>query len=84
MSKNIGKVDRSFRFLIGHILLLTGLWMLEGLHGNITGILMALFSLVGFYMAITGKCVLFHLFKIHSFSKAELEVFGHPYPKGHI
>ncbi|XOV91785.1 MAG: DUF2892 domain-containing protein [Bacteroidota bacterium] len=81
MAKNIGRTDRSFRFLMGHILLLTGLWMFNGLNGNITGILITIFALFPFYMAITGKCILFYLLKIHSLSQTELKVYGHPYAK---
>ncbi len=79
MVKNVGRADRSFRLLTGHILLLTGFWMLDGLHGNIAGIILTIIALVTFFMAIISSCIIFQLFKIHSLSRTELEVYGHPY-----
>lgn len=79
MTKNVGRIDRRFRFLIGHILLLTGLWMLNGLQGNLTGIIISLIALIPFYIAITGNCFVFRVLKLHTLSNIELEAYSHPY-----
>lgn len=81
MKKNVGKIDRSLRFLLGIFLLWLGLWQFNGLEGNISGILISLTALMPFYMVVTGSCFVFSWFKIHSLSKSECERYGEPYPK---
>ena len=84
MIKNVGLIDRLLRFLLGVLLVLVGLWKLEGLEGNIVGILMAVVSLLPFYMSITASCFVFKWFKIHSLSKSECERNGDPYLKNKV
>ncbi len=78
---NVGKIDRSLRFLLALTLLWLGLKMFDGLHGNLIGILIAATSLMPFYMAITGSCFVFRWFRIHSLSKAECRKYGVPYAR---
>ncbi len=79
--RNVGKIDRSLRFLLGVFLVWLGLWGLEGLTGNLLGILMALAALLPFYMTFTASCFVFRWFKIHSLSKSESARYGSPYRK---
>ena len=79
--KNVGKIDRILRFLLGLFLIWLGVFVLNGKGGNVIGILVALISLMPFYMALTSTCFVFRWFKIHSLSKNECEIHGHPYPK---
>ena len=82
MKKNVGKIDRALRFLLGLFLIWLGVFVLNGKEGEVIGILVALISLMPFYMALTRSCFVFRWFKIHSLSKKECEIFGQPYPKG--
>jgi hypothetical protein len=82
MIKNVGKIDRTLRFLLGLFLVWLGLFMLNGKEGKVMGIFVALISLMPFYMALTGSCFVFRWFKIHSLSKKECQIHGHPYRDG--
>ncbi|MGL1887960.1 MAG: DUF2892 domain-containing protein [Reichenbachiella sp.] len=79
--KNVGKIDRTLRFLLGLALIWIGLFVLNGKDGNVIGIIVAVCSLLPFYMTITGSCFVFRWFKIHSFSKKECQIYGSPYPE---
>ena len=81
MTKNVGKIDRTLRMLLGLFLGWLGLFILNGIEGNILGILVALISLVPFYMVVTGSCFVFNWFNIHSLSKTECIIYGEPYSK---
>ena len=81
MIKNVGKIDRTLRFLLGVVLVWIGLFVLNGLEGSLIGILVALISLMPFYMAFTRSCFVFRWFKIHSLSNKECEIHGKPYPE---
>ena len=69
MIKNVGKIDKTLRFLLGLILVWLGLFVLNGKEGSVVGILVAIISLMTFYMSLTGSCFVFSWFKIHSLSK---------------
>jgi len=79
MIKNVGWIDRLLRFLLGILLIWIGLWELNGLQGNIIGIVVTVISLIPFYMTWTGSCFVFRWFKIHSLSKTECQRYGEPY-----
>jgi len=70
--KNVGKIDRTLRFLLG-------LFVMNGKEGDIIGILVATISLIPFYMTFTVSCFVFRWFKTHSLSKKECEIYGPPY-----
>jgi hypothetical protein len=82
MIKNVGKIDRTLRFLLALFLVWLGVFVLNGKEGNVIGILVALISLLPFYMAVTRSCFVFRWFKVHSLSIKECEIYGQPYPKG--
>ena len=79
MKKNVGKADRTLRFLFALFLLWLGLFSLNGINGKISGIIVALFSLMPFTTSISGRCPVFRWFRFHSLSKKELEAYGKPY-----
>ena len=81
MIKNVGSIDRLLRFLLGSFLVWLGLWQFNGLQGNLIGILIALASLLPFYMVVTSSCFVFRWFNIHTLSKAERQKHGNPYEK---
>lgn len=78
MKKNVGKIDRTLRFFFGLFLVWLGLFVLNGKEGEIIGILVAMISLLPFYIAFTRSCFVFRWFKIHSLSKKECEIYGQP------
>ena len=82
MIKNVGKIDKTLRFLLCLILVWLGLFVLNGKEGSVVGILVAIISLMPFYMALTGSCFVFRWFKIHSLSKKEYQIHGNPYRDG--
>jgi hypothetical protein len=79
MIKNVGKIDRTLRLLLGLTLVWLGVIVLNGMEGDVLGILVSLISLMPFYMAVTRSCFVFRWFKIHSLSKKECEIYGQPY-----
>ncbi len=81
MKKNTGKIDRTLRFVLGLFLVWLGLFVMNGKEGNIIGILVAIISLIPFYITFTGSCFVFRWFKIHSLSKSECQRYGDPYVK---
>jgi len=82
MAKNVGQIDRILRFLLGIFLVWFGVFLLNGKEGNLIGILVAVTSLMPFYMSLTRSCFVFRWFNIHSLSKKECEIQGSPYSKG--
>lgn len=81
MERNVGAVDRLLRTLLGCFLLGFGLLVFDGVNGNIYGIIISSLSLIPFYMALTGTCIAFRIFQIHSLSEAERLKYGDPYRK---
>ena len=69
MEKNVGNTDAFLRSVLVIILLVLGLLILDGIHGNLIGILVALVALMPLYMVITRKCFVFKFLKISSISK---------------
>jgi hypothetical protein len=67
--KNVGNLDALLGTPLGIFLVAFGLLFLDGWRGNIIGILVALISLMPFYMAITRKCFVFRWLHISSIPK---------------
>ncbi len=78
MIRNVGRIDRILRFILGIFLLWLGIFGLEGKGGNIIGIIVAIISIMPFYMSITSSCFVFRWFNIHSLSKVEINKYGNP------
>ena len=71
--KNVGLIDRTLRFLLGVSLVFIGLFWMDGIHGQVPGIIIAICSLLPFYMALTASCFVFRWLKIHSLSQKECD-----------
>lgn len=74
MKKNVGKIDIVIRRVIGFFLVWLGLFQFNGLEGNVTGIIIAAFAILPFYVACTGSCPVFSLWGINTFSKSEKKI----------
>jgi hypothetical protein len=64
MEKNVGGVDAFMRVVLGVAVIYMGMFLLGGVNGSLLGIIVALISLVPFYMAVTRKCFVFKLFNL--------------------
>ena len=73
MKKNVGLIDRIFRFFFGIFLLWFGLIYFNGAKGEVIGIIVALICLVPFTMTITAKCPVFYWLNISSITRKERE-----------
>lgn len=71
MQKNAGNLDAFLRTLLGFFIGYYGLAELDGFEGDLTGLLVALVSLVPFYMVITRKYFVFKYFNISSVPKGK-------------
>jgi len=67
--KNVGNIDAFLKFVMALILFGVGLFLLNGIDGNVLGIILALCSLIPLYMVITRKCFVFKRLNISSISK---------------
>lgn len=54
--QNIGRLDRTLRFIAGVALVPIGLFALGGWHGNLTGILVGAFAVIPLVTSLTGVC----------------------------
>lgn len=56
---NMGSTDRIVRFVVGVGLLAAGLFRLDGLQGDVAGIVVALIALVPLATSLIGFCPLY-------------------------
>ncbi len=54
--KNMGRFDRTVRLIAGVALIPTGLVLLGGSQGHLTGILVTVFALLPIGTGVTGYC----------------------------
>ena len=54
--KNVGRLDRTVRLIVGVALILIGLFLLGGWGGNSTGILVAVLALIPLVTGLIGSC----------------------------
>ncbi len=54
--KNLGRLDRTARFVIGVALVLIGLFLLGGWQGKADGILVAVLALAPLATGVIGSC----------------------------
>jgi len=64
LKRNLGRLDRTARFILGAAMLLIGLFVLRGWQGNSTGISVALFALVPLITSLAGICPAYTLLGI--------------------
>jgi Inner membrane protein YgaP-like, transmembrane domain len=69
LEKNVGNLDAFSRLLFEGFLVYFGLVVLEGIKVNMAGIIVALISLMPFYMVITRKCFVSKFLNISSIPK---------------
>jgi hypothetical protein len=62
--RNVGRLDRSVRFIAGVALVAIGLLPLGGWQGNSTGVDVALFALLPLATGLFGFCPTYALFGI--------------------
>ncbi len=62
--KNLGRLDRTVRIMVGIAIALIGLFPLSGWRGNSTGIDLALFGLWPLLTGVVGFCGLYVPFGI--------------------
>jgi len=73
VKRNVGNLDAILRSILGGVLVFLGMYVLSGYRGSVIGILVALISLMPFYMAITRKCFVFRFLGINSIPKEKTE-----------
>lgn len=54
--KNMGRLDRTVRFIVGAALIPIGPFLLDGRQGNLVGILVVIFALVPLVTSLIGFC----------------------------
>jgi predicted PurR-regulated permease PerM len=54
--KNLGRLDRTVRIIVGVALIPIGLFLLGGRQGNSTGILVAVLALIPLVTGLIGSC----------------------------
>lgn len=56
MKINVGPIDRIVRYTIAAALIIVGLFVLDGIHGETVGIVVAVLSLLPITTATTRSC----------------------------
>ena len=56
LRRNVGRLDRTLRLLVGFSLVPTALFALRGAEGNLTGIVVAAFAVMPILTGLTGFC----------------------------
>ena len=67
--RNEGIIDRTLRVALAIVLLSVGLFLLGGLQGNVTGLIVASFGLLPLITGLTGFCPLYVPFGISTLEK---------------
>lgn len=62
MEKNIGKIDRIIRVIVGSALIIFG----SNLEQRVLSLILALFGLISIIEGFTGYCGLYNLLKINT------------------
>ena len=73
--RNEGILDRIVRLALGVVFLPTGLFLLGGLQGTVTGLVITGLGLLGLFTGLTGFCLLYVPFGINTLEK-EKEFFS--------
>jgi len=67
--KNVGRLDRTLRLIVGVVLVPIGLFLLGGWQGNSTGILIAVLALIPLATGLVGFCGIYVPFGISTLEK---------------
>jgi hypothetical protein len=71
--KNVGRLDRTLRIIVGAVLALVGLFLLDGWQGNSTGVDVTLFALWPLVTGLFGFCGVYALFGISTLEKKQCQ-----------
>ncbi len=69
--KNMGRLDRTLRFIVGVTLIPIGLFVLGGWQGNLIGVLVAAFALLPLATSLTGFCPVYVPFGISTLDREQ-------------
>ena len=69
LRKNMGRLDRTLRFVTGLALIPIGLFALSGWHGNLAGILVAALAVMPIGTSLTGFCPVYLPFRLSTIGK---------------
>ena len=69
--KNMGRLDRTLRFIVAVALIPTGLVALGGWQGNLIGLLVAAFALLPLVTSLTGFCPAYVPFGISTLDREQ-------------
>lgn len=67
--KNMGRLDRTVRFIIGVALVVIGLFLLGGWRGNVDGLLVTVLALATLATSLVGFCPVYVPFGISTREK---------------
>ena len=73
LKQNMGRLDRTLRFVVGLALLATGLFALNGTRGNVIGVLVIAFAFLPLATSLTGFCPLYLPFGISTTGRSRIE-----------
>jgi hypothetical protein len=71
LKKNMGRLDRTLRFIVGVTLIPMGLFALGGWQGNLIGVLVAVFVLLPLVTSLTGFCPAYIPFGISTLDREQ-------------
>ncbi len=71
VKQNIGRLDRTLRFIIGVALIPIGLFALGGWQGNLIGVLVTTFALLPLVTSLTGFCPVYIPFGISTLGREQ-------------
>jgi hypothetical protein len=69
--QNMGRLDRTLRFIVGVALIPIGLFALGGWQGNLIGILVTTFALLPLVTSLTGFCPVYIPFGISTLGREQ-------------
>jgi hypothetical protein len=71
LKKNMGRRDRTLRFIVGVTLIPMGLFALGGWQGNLIGVLVAVFALLPLVTSLSGFCPIYIPFGISTLDREQ-------------
>ena len=71
VKQNIGRLDRTLRFIIGVALIPIGLFAVGGWQGNLIGVLVTTFALLPLVTSLTGFCPVYIPFGISTLGREQ-------------
>ncbi len=75
--KNMGRLDRTLRFIAGLALVPIGLFLMGGWQGNTNGIIVAVFAILPLATSLTGFCPAYVPFGISTLEKQKWQTTNH-------